>query len=80
MEAHVSPHYAAPHSTLFMIECGVERVPYTMSCVSMWADLTNERASLLRLLYGVLPVLEDGSFSFFVAVKTIVTNVNDFSV
>ena len=26
MTPNVCGHYAAPHSTLFMIECGVERV------------------------------------------------------
>jgi hypothetical protein len=41
---------AAPHSTLFMNECGVEQVLYSMLCVGMCADLPNERASLLRLL------------------------------
>jgi hypothetical protein len=33
-----------------MIECGVERVLYSMLCVGMCVDLPTERASLLRLL------------------------------
>ena len=35
-------NYAAPHSSLFMIERGVERALYFMSCASLRADLPNE--------------------------------------